>query len=131
MSVKTLLVGYKEEKINVEKETGATKVTANNFQKYLMFGFSIAFITAIIAIALFVPNPTAFQYTVFRVVLALFAAGTAIMIPGALEIQMKNWLKASGALAVFVIVYFYSLASLVLNPNEKSQTVNVENKSSS
>jgi internalin A len=118
--VKELLEGYRE-----KAETTEVKTMPENKEKYLMFGFSIAFIIVIITIALFVPNPTAFQYTIFRVVLALFAAGTAIMIPGALEITIKNWLKATGAIAVFVIVYFYSPASLVHNPETAQKTTSI------
>ena len=38
------------------------------------------------------------------------------MTPGFIEINVSNWLKAGGALGVFVIIYFYSPASLVANP---------------
>jgi hypothetical protein len=34
------------------------------------------------------------------------------MIPGFLSVQVSTWLRAGGALAVFVIVYFYSPAAL-------------------
>ncbi|MGH7773469.1 MAG: hypothetical protein ACREQA_14690, partial [Candidatus Binatia bacterium] len=43
-------------------------------------------------------------------------------IPGFIEIEIPNWLRAGGALAVFVVVYFYNPASLVAPPAEKLST---------
>ena len=53
----------------------------------------------------------------FRIVLALAAAGVAAEIPGILQLMIAKWLTASGALGVFVVVYFYSPASLVAQPD--------------
>ena len=82
-------------------------------QQKLAITFGIAFLLALGVLALFVPHPTPFQYLVFRVVLALAAAGVAAMLPGFLEVNIPNWLRAGGALAVFVVVYFYNPAALV------------------
>ena len=72
------------------------------------------FLAAFLVIAFACPNPTEFQYTVFRIILAVGAAAFATVIPGILEISVSNWLKAGGALAVFVIIYFYSPAQLAV-----------------
>ena len=87
----------------------------------LAFAFGVIFVTVILLIALFVPRPTTFQYTVFRIILALAAAGVAAEIPGILKINIRKWLTASGALAVFVIVYFYSPAKLVAQVDEQTR----------
>lgn len=81
-------------------------------ERIVAFVFGVVFVLLIMAIALWLPNPTPFQYTVFRIVLALAAAGVAAMLPGFLEVTVKTWIRAGGALAVFVIVYFYSPAGL-------------------
>jgi hypothetical protein len=81
-----------------------------------VFLFGVVMIIVLLVIAFKFPSPTAFQYTVFRIVLALAAAGIAAFIPGFLKLKLKNWLSASGALAVFAIVYFFSPAALVTNP---------------
>ena len=81
-------------------------------EKVLAFVFGVVFVVVLLAVAFFVPNPTAFQYTVFRIVLALAAAGVAAMIPGFLQVNISTWLRAGGALAIFVIVYFYAPAAL-------------------
>jgi hypothetical protein len=64
-------------------------------------------------LAIAFPAPTAFQYTVFRIVLALAAAGVGALVPGFLEIRYKSMIRAGGALAMFVIIYFVSPAALV------------------
>lgn len=73
----------------------------------------VVFVTAILALAVFIPNPSLFQYNVFRIVLSLAAAGFVSMTPGFIELTVSNWVRAGGALAVFVIVYFYNPAALI------------------
>lgn len=80
-------------------------------------GFGLIFITAMIVLAIRFPYPAPFQYMTFRVILALAAAGIAPFIPGLLEVQVSNAVKAGGAIGVFVIVYFFSPARLVSNQN--------------
>ncbi len=82
-------------------------------QQKLAFAFGVAFVIAILILAIAFPEPTKFQYTVFRIVLALAAGGVAAMFPGFLSITISNWLRAGGALAVFAIVYFYAPADMV------------------
>src|SRR5712692_5357817 len=79
------------------------------------FAFGVIFVIALLILAIAFPNPTPFQYTVFRIVLALSAAGVAAIIPGFIEIRMKQLIQAGGAIAVFVIVYFFSPVELVVS----------------
>lgn len=92
-------------------------------QQRLAFAFGIVFVIALLVLALAVPNPTPFQYIVFRVVLTLAVAGVAAMIPGFLTVSVPNWLRAGGALAVFIVVYFYNPASLIVPESEPDPTV--------
>ncbi len=78
--------------------------------------FGVAFLITILVIALIVPNPTPFQYQVFRIVLAVAVGGFTGTFSGFLEVQISGWLKAGGALAAFVIVFFYNPAALVAEP---------------
>ncbi|MGH9762609.1 MAG: hypothetical protein ACREAC_17450, partial [Blastocatellia bacterium] len=82
-------------------------------EKLLAFGFGVVFVVTMLILAIAFPSPTAFQYMVFRIVLALATAGVAVMIPGFIEVNISTWLRAGGALAVFVVVYFYNPASLI------------------
>lgn len=84
------------------------------------FGF-IALI-ALFAVAIFFPHPGPLLVTIARVTLALACAGIAAVIPGLLTIELRptvaNIVRAGGALAVFVLVYFFSPAGLITSPDE-------------
>lgn len=84
-------------------------------ERRLGFLWGVGFILMLVAIALFVPNPSLYQYTLFRIVLALAAAGFTNYVEGMLNVKWK-FLRAAGPLAVFIIVYFFSPAALVSNP---------------
>jgi hypothetical protein len=89
-------------------------------QASVAFVFGVSFIIALLVLALKHPNPTAFQYTVFRIVLSLAAAGAAAMIPGFINVEFSPiqgfLISAGGATAVLVIVYFFDPARLVATP---------------
>lgn len=91
-----------------------------NLRRPLTTAFIFGAIAAlvILIIALFLPHPSPFQYTVMRIMLALAMAGIAAEIPGILRIHIERFVTASGALAVFVVVYFYSPANLVVHKPE-------------
>lgn len=90
-------------------------------QQVLAFSFGIVFVVALMALAILFPTPTPFQYTVFRIVLALATAGVAAMIPGFVHFVVAGWLRAGGALAVFAIVYFYNPAVLIVSDTRTAE----------
>jgi hypothetical protein len=72
---------------------------------------------ALLVLAVVFPEPTPFQYQVFRIVLTLACAGVAAVIPGFLALRNDTaglLLRAGGALAVFVLVYLQNPAQLVV-----------------
>jgi hypothetical protein len=81
-------------------------------QQATAFAFGVIFIAALLVLAIKFPEPTPFQYMVFRIVLALAAGGVAAMIPGFLRVDVKPGIRAGGALAVFVVVFFFNPAKL-------------------
>lgn len=113
---------YSEIVIETSPEIGVIQKWLREFtmskttEKLIAVCFGAAFLVAILAMAVVFPSPTAFQYTVFRIVLAISAAGFAAMIPGFLEVTVNNYVRAGGALAVFVIIFFFSPANLVALP---------------
>ncbi len=84
--------------------------------KLLAFFFGLCFVAALLVLAVWFPQPTTFQYTVFRIVLALAAAGVAGVIPGMIRLKAQPGtallIHAGGALAVFVMVYLPAPAAL-------------------
>ena len=92
----------------IVKPASPTEVTA-------IFIFGVVFVTVILVLAFVFPNPTAFQYLVVRVLLALSTAAVATLLTGFINVEIPNFLKAGGALAVFVVVFFYNPASLVVD----------------
>lgn len=85
--------------------------------------FGTTFVGTILVIAIFISQPTDFQYGVFRTVLAIAAAGTAVFIPGMLHLTMERKklfvVRAGGALAVFAVVYFFDPAHWLVMVNAK------------
>ena len=92
-------------------------------QRWAAFLFGVLFVVVLLSLAIRFPNPTAFQYTIFRSVLALAAAGVAAMIPGFIALSFSKWLRAGGALAVFAVVYFYNPAALVSSAPSQSNNI--------
>ena len=94
-------------------------------QIIIAFIFGVIFITAMLLLAIKFPHPTPFQYRVFRITLSLAAAGVAAMIPGFINLEINPnvglLIRAGGAIAVFVLVYFYNPAQLTADGLEKSK----------
>jgi hypothetical protein len=117
VEVQTLLASY------LQYRQGITQAIANDLkqgtnttsdlEKYMIFAFGVVFVATILALVFAFPNPTPFQYTIVRIILALSTAAVATLLTGFLTVEVSNYIKAGGALAVFVIVYFWSPAALV------------------
>lgn len=95
-------------------------------QVIVAFSFGIAFVIVLMVVAFVFPRPTSFQYNVFRIILSLAAAGVAAMIPGFINVELNKSsefiIRAGGALAVFVIVYFFNPANLALQNESLDNT---------
>ena len=101
-------------------------------QVILAFAFGAAFVVALVLLAVAFPQPTPFQYTIFRIILALAAGGVAAMIPGLIDLQLARGaavtVSASGALAVFAITYFFNPAKLAAHPVEVGERQQAEHE---
>jgi hypothetical protein len=98
----------------------AREFMSKTMQTVLAFVFGVCFVATILTIALVKPNPTSYQFGVFKTVLALAGAGVAAVIPGFLEVRFREWLRAGGALAVFIVLYFFNPAGMII-PTPKTQ----------
>lgn len=90
-----------------------------------MLLLDLVFIAVLILVAALFPNPTPFQYTVFRHVIAICVAAAAALLPGSLGLQWGIVARATGALAVLVLVYSVTLARLEPPPPPDSVTVSL------
>lgn len=84
----------------------------SRIDKHLAFGFGVAFLLIVVVSAFERPMPSDFTYTVLRIVLALAAGGVGAVLPGFIEVHFRNVLRAGGAVALFVVVYFFAPAPL-------------------
>jgi hypothetical protein len=106
--------------------TPSTPAPDHKLALVLAFVFGAVFMAALLVLAVAIPNPTLSQLEIFRITIALAAGGGAAIIPGLLDLHLGQGarfaLRAGGALAVFVVVYFYSPARWV---NDKAPVASV------
>ncbi len=95
-------------------------------ERIAVFVFGVVGVIALLVLAIAFPDPSKFQYDVFKIVLALAAAGVAAMMPGFIEVEVPGWVKAGGALAVFVLVMYKNPAGLVAPEPPPVATLNVQ-----
>lgn len=109
---------YEQSSLDVRERsqflTSLWKGVEMNKSKERMFAliFGVIFVAAILVIAIRISTPTPFQYAVFRITLSLAAAGFVSMTPGFLTVEVGRNIRAGGALAVFIVVFFFAPAAL-------------------
>jgi tetratricopeptide (TPR) repeat protein len=87
--------------------------TIANWEKIAGFIFGVIFVAAILGLSVFIPDPTPTQYATFKTILALAAAGVGGILAGTIQVKgsIQKWsVRAGGAMALFVIVYFFAPA---------------------
>ncbi len=102
--------------------TGFNFVGANDLKEtpkwQLITGLVIGLLFALLVMGavIFIPNPTSTQFFIFRGVFAISLAAIAAIIPGLLNVEsrfQKFSIKATGAIAVFVIVWLLNPPALI------------------
>ena len=91
-----------------------------------VFSFGVGILVLVIVLAVFFPEPTSFQYLVFRSAMALAAAGIAVYLPGSIHVNYGKSIRAGGAIAIFVLIWLFNPASLISKPQHDSAGANVE-----
>jgi Na+-transporting NADH:ubiquinone oxidoreductase subunit NqrB len=87
-----------------------------NWEKIAAFACGVIFLVTLLIIAITVPTPSSFQAFIFRVVLSVAAAAFIALVPGFINVETKFkgfWVRAGGALAIFVIVYLMNPPALI------------------
>lgn len=101
-------------------------------QLILAFVFGLLFIGLTLVISIIIKNPTPYQYSVFRMISSLAGAGVAALIPGFLFVEINPGtqllIRAGGALAVFILLYFFRPANLPApqqgdSPNDRQTNI--------
>lgn len=90
----------------------------HSLEKAAVFIFGVSFLIAMLVLAILIPNPTQTQFFVFRLVLALSAAGVGAFLPGVIRIDIplpiRGVVRAGGALALFASVWFVNPANFAI-----------------
>ncbi len=90
------------------------QAAVGRFEMGLAFLFGCMALAAVLWLAFRGGNVSDQQFEILRIVLALAGGGVAAVIPGFLDLNVKAGtklgLRAGGALAVFVVLYFWSPA---------------------
>lgn len=83
---------------------------ARNPETIAAFAFGVLFLTVMLVLIVWISTPTPAQFFVFRLTLALSAAGVGALLPGFLHfnmpLPMQGSIRAGGALALFASVWF-------------------------
>lgn len=87
-----------------------------NWQLITGLIIGVLFASMIVTAAIFIPNPTSTQFFIFRGIFAVSLAAIAAIIPGLLTVESrfhKFSVRATGAIAVFVIVWLLNPPALI------------------
>ncbi|MFL6448882.1 MAG: hypothetical protein ACJ746_14525 [Bryobacteraceae bacterium] len=110
---------------NITAAAGGSKMT----EKYLAYIFGTVFLAGLLALVTINPKLTPTQWFVYRIVLAIAAAGVAAVIPGFLTVRVPKYIRAGGALAIFIIVFWFNPPTLSSDFSGQDNTSSTANPS--
>src|SRR5258705_7000157 len=88
----------------ISSEEESIPVSSSKNAMWLGIGLTVT----ILLLVIFIPCPSASQYFVFRIIIALAAAGLAAVIPGIFKVNLTNGVTAGGAMGIFAVVFFFA-----------------------
>jgi hypothetical protein len=104
---------------NTDSPTIDQKTKHANFERYSVFIFGVVFLSVMIILSIWIPEPTKSQFFTLKLAMALAAAGIGALLPGLLELKIPliptSFIKASGAIGLFIIVWYTDPAKLAIN----------------
>lgn len=102
--------------LNMDKSGAFNRL---DIERYVVFGFGVIFLAAILTLLVINPKPTLAQFFGFRLTLGLAAAGVGAFIPGFIHYEQqlphKGLLRCGGAVALFAAVWFTNPARYVID----------------
>ncbi len=122
---------------NIENNNEAQQESSNNGQIIAAAIFGVCFISILLGFTVIFPEPTASQYATYKTVLALSAAGVGAILPGLIRIELPLptvAVRASGAIALFVVVFFFTppapqpLPNAIESKTTPNQVINGDEK---
>ena len=87
----------------------------------LFWPFLLGFLLLVIVLGIvaFGDEPSSLQFTVYRIIIAIAGAGFAVALTGTLYVRFpilgKGYIRAAQAFGVFIVLYFFSPASLAVD----------------
>lgn len=110
--------------IKTEEGSNTKGTSHNTWEKIGGFAFGVVYISVLLYLIVKIPHPTPMQFQIFKIVLSLAAAGVGGILAGFIQIEgtfQKILIRAGGALALFIIVFFFE-------PAMPKSSNNIENK---
>ena len=89
----------------VGQETSATPL--RDWEKITLFAFGSFFFSVLLVMSWFAKEPTHTQWYIDLCVLSMAAAGVAALLPGAINLQVHSAVRATGAVAVAVLIFYF------------------------
>jgi hypothetical protein len=77
------------------------------WEKKTLFSFGTVLFLILLVIALFDRKPTQTSWYVYTCILAMAAGGIAAVLPGAVAVKLPVGIRASGALAIAALVFYF------------------------
>jgi len=104
---------------DTESKTADQSANHTNIERYSVFIFGVTFLSVMIILSIWIPEPTKSQFFTFKLAMALSAAGIGALLPGLLELNIPliptSFIKASGAIGLFIIVWYTDPAKLAID----------------
>lgn len=111
---KELELKFQEANLPVSGFVSSRKFIDMTKKQQITYGIIVGtiFLVALLVIGIVIDCPTNFQNRMFTTILALSAASFSAAIPGFINVKYREVITASGALAVFAIVFLMKPADL-------------------
>jgi uncharacterized integral membrane protein len=105
--------GVKAASQTASSDSSSSWIDKLGIDKFLAFLFGAVVLIILLIVAVFDRKPTPLGILIYRVLLALAAAGIGAVIPGLISVTVSSIIRAGGAIALFVIVFWFNPPRLI------------------
>jgi hypothetical protein len=89
---------------------------ARTWEKVTLFAFGTFFLLVLLVISWFDRQPSASSWFIYISILAMAAGGIAALLPGAINVVINPGIRAGGALAIAVLVFYFGKDRVTVAP---------------